>query len=482
MGVDQVTESQQRVVWRPHEGAQTEFLQCPADEILYGGAVGGGKTDALLGWFLWGAERFGRAWKGVFFRRNYADMDDVIERSMEIFGQLYGERCFNKNDRQWRLPSGAIFQFRSLERDLDVYKYQGQQYTLVEFDELTQWPTPFCYAYMFTRARSAKGVPVLFRSATNPGGPGHSWVKARFVDVAPPRSISRIVTAAGGKEHSHTRCYIPAKLEDNPTLMKNDPGYESRIFQLSDEAYARALRNGDWNIVAGAAFSEWDHRMHVIPTTEVPRDAVCWRSLDWGYDKPYAAGWMFMDPRSDDVILARELYGWGGEPDKGTREGADVVRERIRDKQTYEGINCPEGFLDGATMDKHTSGDSVFDLLCGTGVERMSWKAWPKGPNSRIMQKQLLHSLMKVVNGKSRLKIMDCCTHTIRTLPVLPTSRTNPEDVDTTAEDHAYDMLRGGIAAKKMLTREQRETQDRLVRASIMEQQQRIEQLPYGGF
>jgi hypothetical protein len=466
------------VIWRPNPGPQTQFLECPAMEVLYGGAVGGGKTDGLLGSFAMGIEKYGRGHKGVFFRRNYNDMDDVIERSMDIFGRVYGEKCFNKNDKTWRFPSGSIFQFRTLEKDGDVHKYQGQQYSDVYFDELTQWATPYCYTYMFTRARSATGVPVRFRSGSNPGGPGHSWVKARFVDPAPPGCLIKVERRVNGKNFIYHRCYIPAKLEDNPILMKNDPNYEARIFELSDEAYALALRNGDWNIVAGAAFTEWDHRKHVIPTADIPTDAVVWRSLDWGYTEPFACGWLFMDPRNDDVILGRELYGYGGEPNVGSKEDATLVREKILSKQLIEHIVCPTGYVDGGTMDRRGSGDTIFAQL---GGKAMGWKPWPKGPGSRVNQKQMLHGLMKVVNGKSRFKIMECCHHAIRTLPAIPTDPKNPEDVDTHAEDHMYDMIRGGIAGQKIMTKSERDHRDLIVRMSRMEQQVSVGQMRYGG-
>ena len=118
-----------KIAWEAQEGPQRLFIECPAFECMYGGAIGGGKTDALLGDFAAGMNA-GSAWRGVYFRRFFPDMDDVIHRSMEIFGPVYGEKCYSASRHQWNFPNGAVLQFRALEKDMDVYKFQGQQYCL----------------------------------------------------------------------------------------------------------------------------------------------------------------------------------------------------------------------------------------------------------------------------------------------------------------------------------------------------------------
>lgn len=462
------------VVWRPHPGPQTWFLQCPAFECLYGGALGGGKSAALIADFAREIGKgYGPHWRGVFFRKNFPDMDGIIQHCLEFFGQLYGTKCYNKSHHDWVFPDGELLSFRSLEYDKDVHEYQGQEYQWAGFDELTQWASPYCYQLIMTRLRSSKGVACRMRAGTNPGNAGHHWVKNRFVDLGPPGHLYKIDTLNG----SYMRCFIPAKLEDNPTLMNSDPTYGDRIYEIADKRYADALRNGNWNIVAGAAFTEYDENIHVVATAPIPRDAVCWRSLDWGMAKPYACYWMYLD-NEGDLNIARELYGYGGEANVGTGEGADVVREKIRDLERINNINCPEGFLDGSVKDRHNSGSTIFDELGGTDL---NWKPWPKYSGSREANLQMFHSLLKVVNGKSRLKIHACCVHLRRTLPTIQVSRTNPEDIDTDCEDHAYDAVVGGIAAKKLPTKQERIRQEIILQMNRREGVRGISRMPDGG-
>jgi len=439
-------EAAHKVAWEPQEGPQKLFIQCPAFECLYGGAVGGGKTDALLGDFARGLGQ-GSKWRGVFIRRFFTDMDDVIHRSMEIFGPVFGEKCYSGSKYQWNFPGGEVLQFRGLEKDMDVYKFQSKAWSWIGWDELTQWASPFPYTYLMTRLRSAKGAKVRVRAATNPGGVGHSWVKARFVDPAPPGTGHKVMTKSGDMYY---RVFIPSKLEDNRILMDNDPQYADRIYELNDPMLARALREGDWNIIAGAAIPEWDPKIHVIDPAPIPSDKPIWRSMDWGYVEPYCCGWLFPD-NDGNVILAHELYGWSGQPNVGTQESPGEVRAKIESFESLFELYVPMGLLDSQCWDQQGHPTMIAKEL---GGRELGWKAWPKGPHSRVQQKQIMHQYLAIVNGKSRLKVMRNCTHTIRTLPILPRDKNNIEDVDTNSEDHPYDMLRGGLT-KKVPSREQ---------------------------
>lgn len=403
-------------------------------------------SDALLGDFARGLGQ-GSMWRGVYFRRFFPDMDDIIHRSMEIFGPVFGEKCYSASRHQWNFPGGEVLMFRAIEKDIDTYKFQGQQFSWVGFDELTQWASPFPYTYLFTRLRSAKGAKVRMRAASNPGGPGHGWVKARFIDQVPPGVGNKVLTKSGD---SYWRVFIPARLSDNKILTKNDPGYADRIYELTDPVLARALAEGDWNMIADAALPEWDPAIHVIDPAPIPTDKPIWRSMDWGFIKPYACGWLFPD-NDGNVILANELYGWSGQPNVGTQEPPGEVRKKIESFESLHEIYVPMGLLDGQCWDHHGHATMIADEL---GGRALGWKAWPKGQHSRVQQKQILHQFLAVVNGKSRLKVMRNCRHTIRTLPILPRDKHNLEDVDTNSEDHCYDMLRAALT-KRVPTRDQ---------------------------
>lgn len=463
-----------QVAWQPQVGPQELFVRCPAFEVLYGGALGGGKTDALLGDYARGIPN-GEGWIGVFFRRHINDMDAVIRRSKQIFLPIYGPRCFNASKNEWRFPNGAVLQFRHLERDDDVDHYQGQDYQWVGFDELTQWATDFQYTYMISRLRSAKGVQPRIRCASNPGGLGHHWVKARFVDPVAPMVAQVIRTKRKGVEKVSHRVFIPAKLSDNKILDEADPDYADRVSENLDPVLAAALVEGRWDIVAGAAFTEWDPDVHIIDPYPIPTDKKIWRALDWGYKEPFALGYMF--EYDGDIILGSEMYGWGGKPNVGCEMPPEELRRKMESFEQLNDLYIPVGLVDGQVMEeKGHGGGSVYELL---GGRDMGWKAWPKGPHSRVQQKQVCHQYLSVTNGKSRFKVMRHCHHFIRTIPSLPVDKKNLEDVNTNAEDHMYDMWRGGLTMRvrsrdelRRRAQQRRNRRNKYVQAS---------DLPYGG-
>lgn len=438
-----------RVIWQPQKGPQEVMLSCPYPELLYGGAAGGGKTDCLLGDYAAGIESYRRAWKGVIFRRSYPMLEEIESRSLEIFGPAYGERCYSIGNKEWKFPNGAVLQFRFIDKDKDVYTYQGQQYVWIGWDELTQWPTPFCYTYLFTRQRSAKGAPCFTRATSNPGGPGHLWVKERFKigEVAPTAAINTVMPSG----RTATRVFIPAKVTDNHILIANDPMYLDRLEMLSDPVMRRALRDGDWNIFAGQAFPEWNPDIHVVDDGPVPEGVTMWRACDWGFEKPYSVLWFYAD-FDGNITVCNEMYGQGDQVNTGSKEAAASVRERIETLEEEMNWWVPTGYLDPQCWAMHNTEPSIYEHLGGPSL---NWQKWAKGPNSRKNQKAVVHDYLKVVNGKSRLRIMKRCKHLIRTLPTLPLSERDPEDIDTDAEDHSYDTLRGGLV-KKVMTRDER--------------------------
>lgn len=441
-----------QVAWRPQPGPQTDMLTCPFFEILYGGAAGGGKTDALLGDYAAGIEAYGSAWRGVIFRRTYGMLEEIETRALEIFSPVYGDKCYSVGKRTWTFPSGATLRLRFLDDPKDTLQYQGKQYNWVGFDELTQWPTDYEYDYILSRTRSAQGAPTYFRSTSNPGGPGHGWVKKRFIDCSPPR-VPYITWGKDidGNPVKRARVFIPAKLSDNKILVRNDPTYYDKLNQLSDPIMRAALRDGNWDVFQGMAFSEFDRNVHVIPRAPVPEGVSMWRACDWGFDKPYCVLWFYAD-FDGNVIVFNEMYGAGERAGMGTKTAAVDVRAAI---ESFEGMNnlwVPMGYLDPQCWAAHDEVNSIYHNLGGTSL---NWHKWEKGPGSRVIQKQTVHEYLRVVNGQSRLKIMDNCVHLIRTLPALPLDPSNSEDVDSSAEDHAYDALRGGLV-RKVLTREER--------------------------
>ena len=442
----------ENVAWKPQEGPQSLACALDYDELFYGGAAGGGKSDVILGKPARGIQQYGRAWRGVVFRRSYKQLEELERRAIEIYAPIYGIESFKRGNDEWIFPNGASLKFRAMvERD-DVYKYQGHQYNYIAFDELTQWPDDWWYEYLSSRLRSPEGVPCQMLSASNPGGVGHNWVKSRFLEhddgtYLEPLNPKYIKMPSGRVK---TLLFIPAKLEDNKILIENDPGYIDRLESLGDPELVRALRHGDWDVLGGDALPQLRRQNHVIKNVwPKPGDHV-WRAFDWGSFKPYAGLWAFRNVRSQIVVFT-EMYGCGPKPNTGLNRAAEDVWEDIQDLEREHKLRVKEAYLDPQCWEKDPGMPSIFDQLGGMGG---CWRPWAKGPGSRVNQKAEIDKYLKIVNGEPRLVFCERCVHTWRTLTTLPRDSKNPEDVDSAAEDHLYDALRG-IVCKNIPTQAQ---------------------------
>ena len=433
--------SPSQIVWSPQPGPQQALLSCPAYEVMFGGARGGGKTDACLGEWAIHADKYQEHAKGVFFRHTLPQLEEAIARSQQIYTPLGAK--WLEQAKTWKFANGAVLKFRFLERDKDAENYQGHSYTRLYFEELTNWADPAPIFKVMATLRSGAGVPCRMRASANPGGPGHHWVKQRYIDPA-PNGYTPIVDKVTGQ----TRVFIPSKLTDNRILTTNDPEYINRLRGSGSEALVRAWVNGDWSVIDGAFFSQFDPDKHTIKPFAIPAHWVRFRSFDWGSSKPFAVYWFAVadgttkHPRGS-LIVYREWYGCAeGKANVGLKMKNVDIAKGIR-KRELSGERIEFSKADPAIF-ANDGGESIAEQFAGAGV------IWQRADNTRIVGwKQVADRLEGNGEGLPMLYIFNTCAHLIRTLPALQHDRHNAEDIDTDSEDHAADALRYGLMARR---------------------------------
>ena len=412
-------ELEEKIVFRPNEGPQTEFLAAGETDVLYGGAAGGGKSYAMLVDPLRYAHK--AAHRALILRRSMPELRELIDKSRELYPRAFPGCKYREVEKLWTFPSGAKIEFGFLERDADVYRYQGQAYSWIGFDEITHQATEFGWNYLASRLRTTDPeiIPYM-RCTANPGGVGAHWVKKRYIDPAPP---NRGFQGADGI----TRKFIPARLDDNPYLA-TDGRYEQMLKSLPD-VQRKQLLEGNWDVAEGAAFTEFSPPVHVVTPFEIPLHWQRVKGIDYGYASESCCVWGAVDPSDGTLIIYRELYRKGM---TGEELAMMLTNMEVEDPMSISGV------LDTACWSRtgHT-GPTIAEALIRAGH-----KLRPADKN-RIAGKIQIHEYLKLQqSGRPRLQIFNTCPNLIRELQSIPLDKSNPEDVDTHASDHAYDALR----------------------------------------
>ena len=280
-------ENKRNVAWEPFP-KQAEFLSASETDVLFGGAAGPGKSEALVvdPLRLCGYKKH----RALILRRSLKELRELMEKARDLYPKAFPEAKWKESEKLWRFPSGARIEFGYLEKDGDVYQYQGQEFSWIGFDELTQLPTEFPWNYLATRLRTTDPdlLPHLaMRATTNPGGPGHTWVKDRYIDAGEWNKAFVFSEDRFGRKL--TRRFIPAALQDNPILWE-DGRYEATL-QSMPEIDRRRLLEGDWDIIEGQAFPEFDRSLHVIDPYKIPRVWKHFRGVDYGFSAPSCCLW-----------------------------------------------------------------------------------------------------------------------------------------------------------------------------------------------
>jgi hypothetical protein len=417
---------------------------CPVFEVFFGGARGGGKTAGMLGEWLNHSSQYGADANGLMVRRSLAELQDTIRESKAIYTQLGA--TYNETGKRWTMPNGATLTFAFLENDEDAQRYQGWAATRLYVEEIGNFPQPDPIMKLMAILRSSKGVPVGFRATGNPGGPGHQWVKARYIDPAP--AGYKLIRDDSGLE----RVFIPSRVSDNDALLKVDPTYVDRLRASGSKELVRAWLEGDWSVITGAYFPEFSHSQHLILQTDLPAHWTRIRAMDWGSAAPFAILWGAVSDGTavnntglyypkDSILVYREWYGWNGTPNKGCRMDAREVGAQIRDIELAADEDMHDSVLDPAAF-ASDGGPSIAERLdCNfrradnKRVQRLGVSGGWDAIRERLRGTDSSE-------GRPLLYFMDSCVHIVRTLPALQHDLHRPEDVDSTGEDHAPDALR----------------------------------------
>jgi len=359
--------------------------------------------------------------RALIIRRSMPELRELIDKSRELYPKAFPGCKYREVEKLWNFPSGAKIEFGFLERDADVYRYQGQAYSWIGFDEITHLPTEFPWNYLASRLRTTDSeiVPYM-RCTANPGGVGAHWVKKRYIE---PNEPNHSFVGNDGL----TRKFIPARLEDNPYLAK-DGRYEQMLKALP-ATQRKQLLEGNWDVNEGAAFTEFDLDLHVVPPFEIPISWERIKGIDYGYASESACVWAAVDPSDGTLIVYRELYRKGL---TGQDLGTIITEMELSDPFSVSGV------LDTAAWARTgTTGPTVGETLVRQGHKLR------RADKNRIQGKIQIHEYLRVQqSGRPRLQIFSSCPNLIRELQGIPLDKSNPEDVDTHAPDHAYDALR----------------------------------------
>jgi hypothetical protein len=387
---------------------------------------------------------------GLILRRTTDELREIIWKTQELYPKAFAGAKWQEKKSQWVFPSGARLWLTYLERDQDVLRYQGQAFSYIAFDELTQHPTSFALDYMRSRLRTTDPtLPTFIRATTNPGGPGHQWVRRMFIEPAPANQAFAATDLETGLPMVYPegspkagqplfyRRFIPASLNDNPYLAK-DGQYEANLLSLP-EMQRRQLLEGDWSIAEGAAFSEFREKDHVVEPFDIPHEWRRFRSCDYGYSSYSAVHWFAIDPAYETLICYRELY-------LTKHTGRDLAKAVM---EAEVGDTIAYGVLDSSCWhNRGQIGPSIAEEMISMGCR---WRPSDRSAGARVAGKNRLHEVLKVDedSGKAGLVFFNTCRQIISDLPTIPSDPKGSDDIDPRYKsDHAYDSVRYAVMSR----------------------------------
>jgi terminase large subunit-like protein len=382
-------------------------------------------------------------------RRTRTELLETHERARVVYGKIGAK--FSYQPMRAVMPGGGRLTFAYLERDADAERYQGGSFSRIYIEEVGNFPSPTPILKLMATLRSGAGVPVGMRLTGNPGGSGHHWVRARYIDPA-PRGWKIITDPDTGLE----RMYIPSRVTDNKYLGED---YIQRLKATGTPELVRAWLYGDWTVIAGSFFPEFSSDRHIIPPRALPEHWARFRSFDWGSARPFAVHWWAVSDGSlPDIargclVNYREFYGMRpGEPNVGLRMTAEQVAEGIRDRERDDPKPKDGGFVGVAdpSIFAEDGGPSIASRM--TRAARIVFRP---ADNKRVPQRgamggwdQVRARLVGDADDKPMVVFFSTSIHVIRTLPILQHDPARPEDCDTDSEDHCCDSVRYSVMSR----------------------------------
>lgn len=489
------------IIWTPLKGSQTLALSCPAQEILYDGTRGPGKSEAQLMRFRMRVGLgYGKFWRGVIFDRRYKNLDDIVAKSLRWFPRFKdGARWIaSTKDYKWVWPSGEELLFRVLERPADYWDYHGQEYPYIGWNELTKYPTPELYELMISCNRSSfipenykieedgvekllPEIPLEIFSTCNPFGAGHGWVKKEFIDGAKPGEMRKSVTVVFNPRTCQYEDYVRLKVRIFGSWRENkylSPAYIATLQSIKDPNKKKAWGEGNWDVTSGGMFDDlWDSSIHIVEPFQIPANWQITRSFDYGQSKPFSVGWWAIADGSDivlpsgkilntirgDVFRIGEWYGSTGSPNQGLNLLAYQIAEGIVRREIHLGIHgrVSPGPADSSIYNTSNGNCIAEDMEAPVKIgdkvyPGVMWEKSDKSPGSRVIGWEKCRVLLdgaltyKLDDGSfTPIKREDPGMFTFSTCPkfieLFPTTNrdeTNTDDVDTESEDHLQDEVR----------------------------------------
>lgn len=410
------------------------------DEIMYGGAAGGGKSAAqCIAALLYAIDYPGST--QLMLRRTFVELEGSLIK--EHFKHFPGEPWYRYNSSKHvgTLWNGSTIRFGYCANENDVFQYQGAEFDVIRLDEATHF-TYDQFVYLRSRVRGRFPAPRFLALSTNPGNVGHAWVKENFVDPAEPE------TPFVGKD-GRRRMFIPAKLTENAYLMENDPEYLKSMETLP-EILRQTLLEGRWDVIEGQYFTEFDSEIHVIEPFPIPAHWKKYRCLDYGLDM-FAMLWFAISP-DGRVYIYKEFCS----PNLTIEDAAGKALEYTESGEKIAATWAPPDIIRSRTQE---TGKTKADLFRAAGLPLV------EASNDREAGWLSVKSVLRIQpDGLPKMQIFRNCRRLIHDLPLLQIDPKHPTDCMTEPHDitHICDSLRYGMIAWTSAAPEREEREERL--------------------